>query len=1116
MKRISFLLILIAGLFSNPVFALKTDFYKNRSLLSQGKWVKVGVDRTGLYEISYDALRSMGFSNPEQVSVFGRGGTMLAENFTNNGGTPLLTDDIEPVKVLHQNGKLYFYGLGPEDIQFVNDSKYETGGYFQRLSRNIYTNRGYYFLSDSSSPVNMETSNVSASSTNVNKGVSYCYHEKDSIQNTTKSGQLFWGEFLGLPFSNHRNWEVSMPDAIAGNGVMECAIYVSGVDASKGGATVSYGFEDSKYFSTPFKETSKTTYSVHTPTVAAVEIPGTSGKVFAEFNYVDSADEFSYLDYWVVSYNRNIPTLRGTNGEYLDQQMLALPDIAKNSSANIVLKDCASFTVVDVTDPKNPRIVPVQRNGSEGTITVSNEGVTPQLVIFDNQRPQYQISGFESAYSMVENQNLHSYKDTGGDFVIITDPKYLAFSEELADLHRLHDGIDVIVATTDQCYNEFSAGVPDAMAYRSFAKMLYMSPKAPKNILLVGTLYADNRGLLREKNPFDGIIAYQTKEVSTSRGAHNVNDFYGMMDDIVNLQNYEKNPVQIGVAIMPLRFESEAKIMLDKIRDYLERTDFAYYLNKLTVIGGLYDEHTHERQVYDLDVKMRELSQYANIFSPIPIDSYGCEEAQKKLFNQVNDGTMIMGYFGHAGPSFMGSDKFFNTGEVYRFRNKFLPFAFFAGCEVTNSDTGLRGIGEAIITTTPYGCIGGLVSMRETWSGQNFEFINQFFNSLFLVNPNDKTNRNVPAKTIGEVYATAKSISTYNNELAYQLLCDPALVIPSVNGDVGITSLKSRPYPGEFMQIEGSIKNAKGDIDKTFNGDVVVRLMEPTQNVPAGNIETGEDAGKLTFAYRDVQISMGSAKVENGVFSVELYIPGSASTFVGKDCNLFFAAYNPETKTGAGRGWTITLEKGPSSETTESKDNIPPVIENFAFEETSSTFDITVSDNLALNLANDPLLKGFYFYVDGKERSEGFYTIPILETGRQAYSKKITIPGLTYGEHTATLKVKDAAGNTTIQEITFSYTPLKPQYVIALSDKSNSEKSVITCEGQAPAEAQLRILAPSGLEVWKGSFKSGETEWDHTDMSGRKVAPGHYKGYIIETGNAAHKGHSATIDIPVI
>ena len=51
--------------------AYTTSFYTGTSALSKGHIVKVAADTTGIYEISYDRLRELGFSDPSKVRVLG-------------------------------------------------------------------------------------------------------------------------------------------------------------------------------------------------------------------------------------------------------------------------------------------------------------------------------------------------------------------------------------------------------------------------------------------------------------------------------------------------------------------------------------------------------------------------------------------------------------------------------------------------------------------------------------------------------------------------------------------------------------------------------------------------------------------------------------------------------------------------------------------------------------------------------------------------------------------------------------------------------------------------------------------------------------------------------------
>ena len=55
--------------------------YTSESVLNTGTFIKVRVQETGVYSISYETLKDWGLQ-PENVAVLGYGGAMLSENFT--------------------------------------------------------------------------------------------------------------------------------------------------------------------------------------------------------------------------------------------------------------------------------------------------------------------------------------------------------------------------------------------------------------------------------------------------------------------------------------------------------------------------------------------------------------------------------------------------------------------------------------------------------------------------------------------------------------------------------------------------------------------------------------------------------------------------------------------------------------------------------------------------------------------------------------------------------------------------------------------------------------------------------------------------------------------------
>ena len=51
------------------IHALPADFFTEKSKLAEGNWIKISVSENGVYEITYDELREMGFDNPENPTI---------------------------------------------------------------------------------------------------------------------------------------------------------------------------------------------------------------------------------------------------------------------------------------------------------------------------------------------------------------------------------------------------------------------------------------------------------------------------------------------------------------------------------------------------------------------------------------------------------------------------------------------------------------------------------------------------------------------------------------------------------------------------------------------------------------------------------------------------------------------------------------------------------------------------------------------------------------------------------------------------------------------------------------------------------------------------------------
>ena len=108
--------------------------FKDSSVLSSGKWVKIKVGETGVYEITGEQLKQFGFSDPKKVKIFGTGGIQTTDNYNKD-----YTDDLEQVPAMRDGDKLYFYanGLTYEEIRSID---YTTNfDIYRSISKNAYS-----------------------------------------------------------------------------------------------------------------------------------------------------------------------------------------------------------------------------------------------------------------------------------------------------------------------------------------------------------------------------------------------------------------------------------------------------------------------------------------------------------------------------------------------------------------------------------------------------------------------------------------------------------------------------------------------------------------------------------------------------------------------------------------------------------------------------------------------------------------------------------------------------------------------------------------------------------------------------------------------------------------
>lgn len=112
--------------------------YAVHSVLATGRWAKIRVPSTGVYEITDELIRRAGFSDISRVKVYGYGGALQDEAITPEYITS--HDDLSEVATCTVDGHRLFYARGP--VGWSSNTAV-------RRTRNPYSDYGYYFITES-------------------------------------------------------------------------------------------------------------------------------------------------------------------------------------------------------------------------------------------------------------------------------------------------------------------------------------------------------------------------------------------------------------------------------------------------------------------------------------------------------------------------------------------------------------------------------------------------------------------------------------------------------------------------------------------------------------------------------------------------------------------------------------------------------------------------------------------------------------------------------------------------------------------------------------------------------------------------------------------------------
>ncbi len=1080
--------------------------YAANSILAQGKFVKVRIVNSGIYKLTYEDLASMGV-DPANVRIFGYGGNVLDQSFTSTK-----IDDLPELSIYMNKGAdgvfnagdyVLFYGQGVQKWAYDRTKSIFTH------TINSYSKYGYYFVTSDAGTgrkIAPETISIPESPTinPVTEFLDYQVYEKD-LQNLTSSGKEFYGETFNDVTSY--NLPFSFPNPVSANSTTT-RLDVAASSTSASSFSLSLNGAQSKTLSVSAK-TQGDNYEQAKGASGVFTFTPQSDAFNFNISYVKSAaTSVGYLNYLEVNARRQL-IMSGSAMQFQNVDNLGLSAynqyLLSNANSNV--------QIWDITDPQNISSISTQPVNGKMSFVDSGNDVKTYIAIDPTAAGDFSKP---EILGTVQNQNLH--RITQADLVILTNPNFLAQAETLAQAHRDKDNLTVAVVTTDQVYNEFSSGTPDATAYRWVMKMLYDRAlnsggtlNLPKYLLLFGRGSFDNRKVI--SNSGDNLIlTYQAENSLVTTLSYTSDDYFALLDDNEGSQ-IPANLMDIGVGRFPVTTSQQATDVVNKTIGYINNQDKGSWKNQLCFLADDGDAALHMKQSDSIAVSIaRNFPAYQQ--DKIYLDAYTQEVsasgqsypvAKTHLLNLIQTGLFLLDFTGHAGATGLTNESVLSLADVKKLTNTHLPLMIGATCDFLQFDVqGVSG-GEQYVLNPYGGGIGILSAARPVYASQNFTLNKLVCDNLFK-KQNGKNMR------IGDIISYAKNnVGTEINKLSYMFMGDPAIRLNyPTNYKVVTTKVnESTTFGNDTLKaltvasIQGFIADDNGLKIDNFNGSLHAVIYDKSQRITTLN---NEGDGTLTYSDRPNTLFSGNADVKNGTFSFSFMLPKDIKYNYGGGRINYYAQDDINNTEAQGYFENFTVG-GTNKNFTDETDG--PIVNLFLNSEgfvsggkvnETPLFIAKVSDIDGINTVGSGIGHDIRLTID-QDPTQSYVLNDFFQAAANSYTDgtvNYKLPVMIDGKHTLSFKVCDLLNNSTTASIDFEVvTGLTPQ-IFSIYNFPNpvKTKTNIVVKHDRPEtilNTNVEIFDLSGRKIWSFTQPNADNiSWDLVSSDGRKVKTGIY------------------------
>jgi hypothetical protein len=329
--------------------------------------------------------------------------------------------------------------------------------------------------------------------------------------------------------------------------------------------------------------------------------------------------------------------------------------------------------------------------------------------------------------------NLRSFSNAA-DYIIITHEKFTSVANKLADLRSINfpdttiKNPRIYIADVHEIYDEFSGGLLDPYAIKSFVKYAFENWEKPsaKYVVLIGDMSFDYRKLIKDSRPnFIPSIPYKAF-------------LYGQAASDNMFVAVAGNDILPDLAIGRLSCETveEGNILIDKLENYPSDNSKEWKQNVLLIASGqdaadeqLFGFNSASFLLDDLFVKPSGISSAKVFRYPREARDFQFVGEGPKIREEFNRGAVLANYYGHGGG--YQWDLVFLNDDIYQLQNQNrLPFISSVTCYTAHFDN-QDVFGEQFNKVPGKGSISFWGSSGLTWWSIGQSINNSAFSRIF-------------------------------------------------------------------------------------------------------------------------------------------------------------------------------------------------------------------------------------------------------------------------------------------------------------------------------------------------------------------------------------------------